>query len=661
MLDVQRLVSLGRVSAAVPSPDGTWLAVAVARPDVDNARYVSCLWRVPMDGGPAVQLTRGKADDRAPCFRRDGSLGFLSNRDPGPTEPGESRPDEVRPQVWLLPAAGGEPRPLTDEPLGVSSFRFARDADVLVAVAPALPGVERDKARKHAADVKKNGPSLLVYRQMPVRHWDHWRPAAVPCLLRFDGEGGARVALSGPEDGWALGDEPEVDVSADGRRVVASWGRPWRDGLSSYALRVWEADGSSRTLGEETGISYAVGRFSPDGRRIAAVRGRLAPERPDLCELGLFDEQGQFHRLAEQVDLWFRPCGWLDETRVLALADERGDVGVWAISADRAERLTARAAGGTHEGVSRAANGDIVGVRHRATHPPEAFRVADRPGATPVLLSTLSGFTEAEAAEIAEVAELAVPADDGVTMQGWMVLPRSEKTAPGLLWIHGGPIGAFGDGWHWRWNPLVAASAGYAVLLPNPRGSTGYGQAFIDGIWANRWGDQCYRDVLAFADALDAHPRVDGARTAAMGGSFGGYMTNWLGGNTTRFQALVTHASIWSTSAFGGVTDHPGFWRVQMNGGGFGPDREVLDRYSPERLAQHWRTPTLVIHGEKDYRCPVSEGLALFDALQHHEVPSTLAIFPDEGHWIMRPRNIIAWYGLVLDFLGERLSAGRPT
>lgn len=655
MLDVSRLVSLGRVSAAVPSPDGTWVAVAVSRLDADGARYVSSLWRVPMSGGPAVALTRGKSDDRAPCFRHDGALGFLSNRDLGTGDH-----DEARSQVWLLPAGGGEPRPITDEPLGVSAFQFAARADVLVALAMALPGIAPEQARRQAADIKKNGPSLLTYSSMPVRHWDHWRPAAVPRLVAFDGEGGQRRELTPGLVTRELGDEPCFDVSPDGQRVAALWGRPGKDGLTDTGVRVLGLDGSVRMLGEEPGTSYWSPHFSADGHRIAAVRRCPTPSRFGPVEVGVFEPDGRFTRLAADADLWFEPAGWTADGRVLALGERRGDTAVWAIDEAGVERITGVESGGSHGGLSVATDGTIVGIRHRSTHPPEAFRVPCQAGATPVLLSSLSGFTEDDAAAIGQVMPFEVQADDGVSMQGWAVIPHRASAAPGLLWIHGGPVGSFGDGWHWRWNALVAASAGFAVFLPNPRGSTGYGQAFVEGIWGNRWGDQCYRDVLTFADAMAAHPAVDPARTAAMGGSFGGYMTNWLGGNTTRFQALVTHASIWSSSAFAGVTDHPGFWRIQMNGGVFGPGREAFDRYSPERLAQHWTTPTLVIHGEKDYRCPISEGLALFDALQHHGVPSTLAIFPDEGHWIQKPRNIVAWYTTVLEFLETQLAGVRP-
>jgi dipeptidyl aminopeptidase/acylaminoacyl peptidase len=241
---------------------------------------------------------------------------------------------------------------------------------------------------------------------------------------------------------------------------------------------------------------------------------------------------------------------------------------------------------------------------------------------------------------------------DGVPVQYRLLLPKGKGPFPTLFWIHGGPIGAFADGWHWRWNPLVFVSQGYAVVLPNPRGSTGFGFDYISGIWGNVWGDGCYRDLMKVADAVEA--RDDIGPMAAMGGSFGGYMSNWIGGNTTRFRCIVTHASIFSCWTFHGTTDHPAWWALEMQSTPYS-DPEHHDRYSPQRFVQNWKSPTLVIHGEKDYRCPISEGIALFEALQLHRVESELLVFPDEGHWIMRPKNIVSWYTSIADFMGRYL------
>ena len=274
------------------------------------------------------------------------------------------------------------------------------------------------------------------------------------------------------------------------------------------------------------------------------------------------------------------------------------------------------------------------------------------PESEPALVTRLSGFAEGEAEM--RIERMKVPSTDGAPIDVFVACPPSAARAPMLLWIHGGPVSAFADAWHWRWNPLPFTRAGYAVVLPNPRGSTGYGQAFIEGIWKNSWGAQCYEDVLAVADAVAARPDVDGTRTAAMGGSFGGYMVNWIGGHTDRFVALVSHAGIFDRDSLGGVSDY-GVWFSDSFGVTVDEDREAFERFSPHRFVTKWKTPTLVLHGERDYRVPIGEALTLFEALQRNGVPSELVVFPDENHWILKPRNVIAWYEHVLRFLDAQV------
>ncbi|HRE90626.1 MAG TPA: prolyl oligopeptidase family serine peptidase, partial [Myxococcota bacterium] len=226
----------------------------------------------------------------------------------------------------------------------------------------------------------------------------------------------------------------------------------------------------------------------------------------------------------------------------------------------------------------------------------------------------------------------------------------SEPNGKTILWIHGGPVAAWGHRWHGRWCARLMASHGFRVVLPNPAGSTGYGLAWVDDVWGNSWGDQCYRDVMAVADYLEDQG-IRSADTVVMGGSFGGYMTNWIGGQTDRFALLITHASLYSLSGFQGDTDMPSWWELMT---GVSPGDPALDRFSPARNVANWKTPTLILHGEKDYRVPIGEGLALFEALTRQGTDAELVVFPDENHWILKPRNIIAWYGAVLDFIDRK-------
>jgi dipeptidyl aminopeptidase/acylaminoacyl peptidase len=295
-----------------------------------------------------------------------------------------------------------------------------------------------------------------------------------------------------------------------------------------------------------------------------------------------------------------------------------------------------------------------VCVRTTFVHPPEVFALDLAEGATPRPLGPLSGFAVGRGAGLVDVEWKWCEGDGGDRVQYAVIKPRGVERPPVLLWIHGGPIAQWSDGWHWRWNVLAAATAGYALVLPNPRGSTGRGQAFIDAVCGNAWGGACYADLIAVADHVAARPDLDGARMIAMGGSFGGYMANWIGGQGPRFRAIVTHASIYSFRAFHGTTDYPAYFTIEMGGPPW-DDSIDYQRYSPDAFATRWKTPVLIIHGEKDYRVPISEALLLYEALDAHGVDVELLAFPDEGHWIERPRNIVTWYRTWIEFVRTRV------
>jgi len=222
---------------------------------------------------------------------------------------------------------------------------------------------------------------------------------------------------------------------------------------------------------------------------------------------------------------------------------------------------------------------------------------------------------------------------------------------PVLFLIHGGPEGAWGESWTYRWNAQVFASAGYVVVEPNPRGSTGYGQKFVDEINGD-WGGKAFDDIMAVTDAVAALPYVDNNRMAAAGGSYGGYMIDWMLGHTARFKALVTHDGVFDLASEARETEE--LWFPMWEFRGMPNDSpELYNRWSPSNYTREFKTPTLVIHGEQDYRVPIGQGLQLFTALQLQKVPSKLLVFPDEGHWVLKPQNSALWYHTVLDWVGQ--------
>ncbi|MBN9178996.1 MAG: S9 family peptidase, partial [Microbacterium sp.] len=300
------------------------------------------------------------------------------------------------------------------------------------------------------------------------------------------------------------------------------------------------------------------------------------------------------------------------------------------------------------EGRVDAVTGALFALRSSWVTPPHPVRItADGPVAlaTPAPLPAVPGT----------ITEVETTVDDGARVRGWLLLPASasaDAPAPLLLWIHGGPLNSW-NAWSWRWNPNLAVAQGYAVLLPDPGLSTGYGLDFIARGW-NAWGAEPFTDLMAITDATEARPDIDETKTAAMGGSFGGYMANWVAGHTDRFRAIVTHASLWALDQFAGTTDLTGYWKSIFTPQG------MIDN-DPHRFVRDIRSPLLVIHGDHDYRVPIGESLRLWSELTEHFAESDGTIvhrflyFPDENHWVLKPQHAVVWYQTVFGFLGEHV------
>ncbi len=303
--------------------------------------------------------------------------------------------------------------------------------------------------------------------------------------------------------------------------------------------------------------------------------------------------------------------------------------------------------------------GDLPGAAARGGLPGGAASLVAHVIGVPLVLAT--GLTIGGLDLYAMILLIAVLAtallfgfEYAVRVHSWLVLPEgasAERPAPLLLWVHGGPLMSW-NSWSWRWCPWVMAARGYAVLLPDPALSQGYGQDFVRRGWG-AWGEAPYTDLMAAVDAAEQRPEIDGTRTAAMGGSFGGYMANWIATQTDRFRAIVTHASLWDIDSFVGTTDLAYYWEKEWGHPLRQPER--YERNSPHRFADAIRTPMLVIHGDRDYRVPIGEALRLWYDLQKRGVPSRFLYFPDENHWVLTPGNAQVWYETVLGFLAEHV------
>ncbi|MFN8622281.1 MAG: S9 family peptidase [Chloroflexota bacterium] len=656
--DLDRFLALPRLSALRLAPAGDRLIVSAARPDPEGKRFASALWELdPAGERPARRLTRSAPGESAGTYLRDGSILFVSSR-PDPSLLPERR--EVYkdvPGLWLLPAGGGEARPVVAAHGGVEGVVAAADADVVLfatAQHPRAADLAEDEQQEQART--KAGVSARLYESFPIRYWDHYLGPRRRRLYTAEVTGDPEAPFANVRDLAPDADdhlrEVDADLSPDGTTVVAGWRR--EDDLTRPCVdlvAIDRATGSRRTIGAEDAWHVAP-RFSPDGRTVAAIRvfngDRDHADRPVLVLIDLASG------VARQVggDLqgcWPHDLTWSpDGGSLLLTADRAGHVAVVRVAvADGA--LTVLAADGAWADIHPTPDGSaILGLRNTMTSPPRPARLAADGSVT---LLPFPGLDEDLA--LPGVAErLSATAADGTPIGSWLVRPRdasADRPAPLVVFIHGGPVGSW-NSWHWRWNPHLLAERGYAVLMPDPGISTGYGQAFVDRGWG-RWGDEPYTDLMSAVDGAVARPDIDATRTAAMGGSFGGYMANWVAGHTDRFRGIVTHASLWELRGFHGTTDHGPSWEVEF--GDPYVDATRYERESPHRFLDRIRTPMLVIHGELDHRVPISEALRLWTDLRRHGVPSRFLYFPDENHWILKPQNVRLWYGTVLAFLDE--------
>ncbi|WP_299957217.1 S9 family peptidase [uncultured Modestobacter sp.] len=660
-------VALPRLGGLALSPDGTRLVTSVATLDPAGTRWQSALWEVdPAGRRPARRLTRGAAGESAPQFSPTGDLLFTSAR-PDPDAGKDA--GEPKPALWALPADGGEARVVLQRPSGISGVTVAADTGDVAVVASTMPGAgdaEADQARRTAR--KDAGVTALLHESYPVRYWDHDLGPAVPHVfwigqLPTEPVPGTAPAASEwrdltPDAGPPLGAGEDVALSPDGRLLVRS--EDVADGPAGRRSRLVlteVASGRTRVLVDDPLADVSGARFSPDSRQVVCARQSATtyddPPEYTLLLVDLDDDQpAGVRELTPDFDRWpSAPQFAADGTAVYFLADDDGRHAVFRVAVDGSApvRLTDQ---GAYSDLQVARDGSaLYALRSGYDTPPVPVRLD--PAATgqdPVPLpnpGTISSFP-------GTLRELDATAADGTRVQSWLVLPEgagADTPAPLVLWIHGGPLMSW-NSWSWRWTPWVLAARGYAVLLPNPALSQGFGQDFVRRGWGE-WGDAPYTDLMAAVDAAEALPEIDQTRTAAMGGSFGGYMANWVATQTDRFKAIVTHASLWHLDGFVGATDASYYWEKEFGDPLTEPKR--YEQNSPHRFADAIRTPMLVIHGDKDYRVPIGEGLRLWYDLQKRGVPSKFLYFPDENHWVLTPGNAAVWYETVIAFLAEHV------
>jgi dipeptidyl aminopeptidase/acylaminoacyl peptidase len=657
--DLADFVALPRITALCLAPDGSWLAAVVSSLSADRKRYASALWRVDPGGGPARRLTRSAAGEAEPAFLPDGRLLFVSKRaEEGAPEPAEGA---EKPALWLLPAGAGEARRIATWPGGIRTAVVARDTGTVVVAADVMPGAadragdERQRTARRSA-----GVGAVLHEQPRVRYWDHDLGPDAPQLMAApppgDGDLDEPRGIT-PGAGRAL-DEQTFSVSPDGRTVVTGWAvlDPPAD-VRTELVAIDVSTGERRVLAGRPEDGFLAPAISPDGRFVACIRERRATyDTPPDRVLHLIDlAAGHGRDLTGDLERWPAELAWAgDASAVYFTADEAGRCPVFRVQVADG-RITRLAGDGHYQQLCPAPDGSaLYALRDRIDAPPTVVRLdPEAADQEPVALDA-PGAVQVPGA----LTEVQTVVADGTEVRGYLALPSGagpDAPAPLVLWMHGGPLSSW-NAWSWRWNPWLLVARGYAVLMPDPALSTGYGPAMIERGWG-QYGGAPYTDVMAITDEAVKRADIDEGRTAAMGGSFGGYLANWVAGQTDRFSAIVTHASLWNLDAFEGVTDEAADWEREFGSAVERPERYL--RWSPHRQVRNIRTPMLVIHGDKDYRVPIGEGLRLWWDLQRHGVAAKFLYFPDENHWVLRPGSAIVWYETVLAFLATHV-LGEP-
>jgi dipeptidyl aminopeptidase/acylaminoacyl peptidase len=646
------MIQMHRVADPKISPDGKWVAFALVKPDMNGNRNASNIWTVPTAGGEAVQLTQS-GHDTSPAWSPDGkTMAFLSSRD------GTS-------QVYVLSMEGGEAHAVTHLSTGADVVKWSPDGRTIAFTSSVYPDCKDDPCNKKRDEEKeKNEVKARVYERLLYRHWDHWFEGKRSHLFvePANGSGDARDLNAGanydvPPD--QRGGPDDINFSPDSKEICFTAVTDKVEAISTNGdlFIVPVAGGEPKRITTNPGFDGNP-VYSPDGRFIAYHAQFTPGYESDRWRVMLYDRQsGKIENLSEGFDRSANELAWsVDSKTIFFTAENETLHPVYAMAARPGAEPKKVIAEGFNTGLTIGGDGKTLGFeRSSLTTPAEVF-VAANDGSTVRQLTHLNESILAKL-DMNEPESLWFEGAEGTRVQAMMIRPPhfdAAKKYPLLVLLHGGPQTMWSNAWGYRWNAQVFSGAGYVTLMINRRGSTGYGQRFTDEI-TNDWGGKPYIDVMKGIDfALAKFNFIDGTRMAAAGGSYGGYMADWIATHTGRFKAIISHASTYDKFSMY-ATEELWFEEHDMQGTPWtNPDsyRKWASLTYAAELGK-FKTPTLVICGERDYRVPYTQSLEFFNALQRQGVPSKLMVFPDEGHWVLKPQNAQFWYKTFFDWLAQ--------
>src|SRR6266568_3247974 len=632
------LIAMHRLAEAELSPDGKWVAYMVATPDLEANRNATNLWMAPLAGGEAIQLTRtGK--DSSPQWSPDGkSIAFLSARS------GDS-------QVYLLSVDNFEAHALTKLSTGADIVKWSPDGKTIAFTSSVYPDCKDDECNKRRDEEKeKNKVKAHVAEHLLYRHWTHWNEGKRSHLFAVPSDGSAapRDLTAGadydipPDERSGPGD---INFSPDGKEICFTAVTDKMEAISTNGdlFIVPVAGGEAKRITTQPGFDGNP-VYSPDGKSIA-YHAQLTPGyESDRWRVMLYDRQsGKNENLSEGFDRSADELAWSPDSKTIYFtAENETHKPVYAMAARAGAEPKKIITDSYNTAISFSADGKtLVFERASLTLPAEIF-AASSDGSN-VRQLTHQNDPILAALEMNAPETFWFDGAEGTKVQAMLIRPPkfdATKKYPLLVLLHGGPQTMWSNTWGYRWNAQVFSGAGYVTLMINRRGSTGYGQKFTDEI-TNDWGGKAY---------------ADGMRMAAAGGSYGGYMADWIATHTGRFKAIISHASVYDKVAMY-ATEELWFEEHDMQGTPW-TNPESYKKWSPSTYAGalgNSKTPTLVIAGERDYRVPYTQSLEFFSALQRQSVPSKRVVFPDEGHWVLKPQNAQFWYKTFLDWLATYL------
>lgn len=691
-MQVEDLFKFKRVADPQISPDGKHVVYQVTTVDLEGNKSSTALYLAATDGKTAPkQLTNpnGKKDAH-PRWSPDGSKILFESTRSG------------TPQLYVIePFAGGEATKITSISTGAGTAIWSPDGKAIAFVSTVrpefseMPFTEADKKNGEADKAAEDNPvKAKTFTKLFYRHWDSYVEDKRGHLfvITATGSGWSEPHNCTPGDRDAYPNSTTFSVgddftfTPDSKHLIfaAAPGDGSEAWSTNYDLCRVTLDNKSTKWEMLTADNKAADngpKFSPDGKKLAYRAQKKAGYEADKWELYVVDvkSDGTFSgtpkSLTEKLivdigsktlpaDLSVSEFAWRTNDKLAFVAEANGRSFIYHLPLNGEIALQEPLAFGSASGVNFSADGNAAAFSHVAmSAPADAWAMTWANGK----------MTEAKVSRVNEslLAELDLPRPESVKvkiedgeMQMWVLKPPGfdeKKKWPVAFLVHGGPQGAWEDGWSFRWNPQAWAAQGYVVVMPNPRGSTGFGQKFVDEITGD-WGGKCYRDLVAGLDYVEKLPFVDKDRIGSAGASFGGYMMDWFAVNdiSKRFKCLISHCSVYNFESMWGTTDE--LWFDEWEHGGLPWEKPgKYAEFSPHKRAGEMgkhKTPMLVIHNDLDFRCPIGQGHELFSALQRQKVPSRFVNFPDEGHWVTKPKNSLHWHKEVFDWLKKYAPPG---